>query len=345
MFNRALPVLLCLTVGWSVPGCDVDPRPRSGLSLVDGPIIQLTEAGAPLPSLDGGLPPPTPDWGSAPPPADQGPVPQLDQGAAPPPDTTPPGPGPGDYDFTQHIQWHSIPSTGASCNASQYGAFYCDVMTHTKAPYLGADALTNVHESQHFMAHENDSSTPAADKFIYYQQGKGAFWPEPQLSTQGIYDSIKYKGTTYNTYIAGRPGQALGENIVDEWRAYLTEEIAAIQMAKLKGQGPGSIGGLVLGGIEFLYYNAAALHALKTKEPAFLQNNPQAKAVFAMLAEVAKQWTIDQGVVPGMFVSTSNAKANAMLNELRSGPNSQHIRDTIKALYGPKWASRVLGIP
>ena len=42
---------------------------------------------------------------------------------------------------------------------------------------------------------------------------------------------------------------------------------------------------------------------------------------------------------------SGSAKAAALLTELRTGPNNVHIRDTIKALYGPKWATRVLGIP
>lgn len=319
-------VLLCI-----VAGCDTGPAGRRGLNVVDGRLLTLTEGGLPMADSGPSAAPdlgPTPDW--SPPPA-------ADSGPAPAPDT---GPAPGDYDYTKHITFHTIASTGASCNASQYGTYYCDVLTHTKGPYLQADTLTNIHESQHFMAHENDGATAASDKFIYLGGGKGAFFPEPTLTTQGIWGSIKYQGTTYNTYIAGRPGQLLGENIVDEWRAYLTEEIVAIQMAAISGQK--SVSGLVLGGVEFLYYNAAALHALQTKEPAFLPANPQAVAVFAMLAEEAKSWTIDKGVVPNLF--TGSAKASAMLTELRTGPAQAHIRSTIKSLYGAQWADRVLGI-
>jgi len=332
------PWTLLLPLALLLPtGCDVDRAPRGGLSVLDGRLLNLTDGGDPLPDLGGG---PAPDQGAAPA-SDAGMLPAPDHGGAPTPDTGPGPIPPGDYDFLQHITFSAIASSGAPCNASQYGTFYCDVLTHTQAPYLQADTLTNIHETQHFMAHEHDSSTAAADKFIYYQGGKGAFFPEPQLTTQGIYDSIKLQGTTYNTYIAGRPGQAIGENIVDEWRAYLTEEIVAIQIASLKGQS--SVSGLVIGGVEFLYYNAAALHALKTKEPAFLTSHPQALAVFAMMAEETKKWTIDKGVVPGLFVGS--AKAAATLTELRTGPNSVHIRDTLKALYGATWASRVLGIP
>lgn len=301
----------------TLPVADIMPTPK-----VDGPA-------APSPDLAG----PSPDSWQPPPPPDQG-APKPDQGGAT-----------GDYDYTQHITWTTIPSTGKPCNPAQYGTYYCDVMTHTKSPYLGADTITNVHETQHFMAHEHDSATAAADKFIYFNNGKGARWPEPQLKTQSIVAYIKHQGTTYNTYIAGRPTQPLGENIVDEWRAYLTEEIAAIQIAKIKGQGPGSISGLVLGGVEFMYYNAAALTALQAQEPSFLSANKQAVAVFAMLAEEMKAWTVDQGITPGMFFSVTNAKAQQLLTDLRTAPQNLAIRNTLRSLYGPVWCKRVLGLP
>jgi hypothetical protein len=329
---------LCACLAASA-GCDVSPggQPRPGLQILDGRSLSVVDGGA-WPESGAG---PRLDLDAKPKPKlDSGTKPKLDSGTKPKLDSgTKPS---GDYDYTKHIKWHTIPSTGKSCNTASYGQFYCDVMTHTKSPYYGSDTLTNVHETQHFMAHENDGTTPASDKFIYFRNGKGAFFPEPTMTTQGIYSSIKLKGTTYNTYIAGRPGQKLGENIVDEWRAYLTEEIAAIQIAKIKGQT--SVSGLVLGGVEFLYYNAAMLHALHTKEPSFLANNPQAKAVFAMMAEETKLWTIDQGVDKGLFFSSTNAKAKATLAEIATGANGAHIRSTIKAIYGPVWAKRVLGI-
>jgi hypothetical protein len=317
-------------------GCDGDPVRT--LTFPDGRLLTIDDGGV-APQADGWQP--APDLVRPPPPNkhDLGPSPEPDKGAPPPPKPDA-GLPPGDYDYTKHIKFHQISGTGKPCNTAVYGQYYCDVMGHTKSPYYGGDTLTNVHESQHFMAHEHDGSTPAADKFIYLRNGKGAFWPEPQLKTQGIYSSIMHKGTTYNTYIAQRPGQAIGENIVDEWRAYLTEEIVAIQMAKIKGQTSG-VSGLVLGGVEFLYYNAAALHALQTKEPGFLKQNPQAVAVFAMLAEEAKAWTIDKGLTPNLFAFPQKAKQ--LLGELRTAPQNAHIRNTLKSLYGPKWTSRVLG--
>lgn len=333
----ALLALLVLAGG----GCDAGVSPRPGLVAVDGRVLRITDGGD-LP--DGGIDP-TADHGTGPAPDAKIPGPGHDATTPPPPpkpkpDAGPVTPTPGDYDYTKHIKLTSIASTGGSCSTATYGTFYCDVMLHTQSPYLGSDTLTNVHESQHFMAHEHDSSTAAADKFIYLKNGQGAFWPEPKLLTQGIWDAIKHQGTTYNTYIASRPTQPLGENIVDEWRAYLTEEIVAIQMAAIKGQKSG-ISGLVLGGVEFLYYNAAALHALKTKEPTFLSGSPQAVAIFAMLAEEARYWTIDRGLTVGLWSFPSSA--NAVLAELRTGTGSAPIRATLQSLYGPVWTKRVLG--
>jgi hypothetical protein len=349
-FVVALVAMLLIGCGTEVARRPGASGPDRGLTLVDRGIA-LVDGGAPQGDLpqsagDSGVSPkvdmpqtPTPDVGAPSPDSWQPPTPDV---GTPKPDQGSPA---GDYDYTQHISWTTIAGTGAACNPSQYGTYYCDVMTHTKSPYLGADTLTNVHETQHFMAHEHDSATAAADKFIYYKSGKGARWPEPQLKTQGIVSVIQHQGTTYNTYIAGRPSQALGENIVDEWRAYLTEEIAAIQIAKIKGQGPGSITGLVLGGIEFMYYNAAALTALQSKEPSFLPQNKQAVAVFAMLAEEMKAWTIDQGITPGMFFSLTNNKAKQLLTDLRTAPKNLPIRNTLRSLYGPVWCKRVLDLP
>lgn len=338
-----VPLVALVALGAPSLACDGVLSPWPGQAAPDGRVLAIPDGGLPLPTTDGSGPAtelgprPAPDLGPGPAP-DFGPGPKPDAKPPLPPDT---GPGPDiGYDWTKHITFHTIAATGGSCNAGTYGAYYCDVMTHTQGPYLGADTLTNVHESQHFMAHENDGSTAAADKFIYFANGKGAFFPEPQLKTKGIWDAIQIKGSCYNTYIASRPDQALGENIVDEWRAYITEEIVAIQMAAIQGKTSG-VSGLVLGGVEFLYYNAAALHALQTKEPAFLQANPQAVAVFAMLAEEAKKWTIDKGLTPGLFSFPSSA--NGILAELRTGPNSAPIRNTLKGLYGAKWTSSVLG--
>jgi hypothetical protein len=331
--------------------CDEAPLRRPGLAGADSSRLSVLDGGG-LALVDGGPPGPAPDQHA--PSGDLGPglkpdvkpAPKPDQGVAPPPpppkpDSGAPPPPPGDYDFLKHITFTTLPSTGGSCSTAQYGDFYCDVLLHTKTPYLGADTLTNIHETQHFMAHDYDGTTAAADKLIYYKGGKGAFYPEPALTTQGITSSIAKQGTTYSTYIASRPTQPLGENIVDEWRAYLTEEIVAIQLAKLKGQS--SVSGLVIGGVEFLYYNAAALHALSVKEPGFLSANPQAVAIFAMLAEEVKLWTIDQGLTPGLFAFPQSA--TAMLAELRTGAGSAPIRATLKSLYGAAWTSRVLGIP
>lgn len=343
---RIACIALVLTA--SLLGCGLEQSSRRpGAPGVDRGLVMIDHG---ISLIDGGVPRPD---GSTPQ-VDQGVTPKVD-GFVPKPDQFVPKvdsfvpkpdqfvPPSGDYDYKQHITLVTIPTTSSGCNAAQYGTFYCDVMTHTQSPYLSADTLTNVHETQHFMAHERDGSTAAADKFIYLRNGQGAHFPEPQLKTQDIVSSIQHQGTTYNTYIASRPTQPIGENIVDEWRAYLTEEIAAIQIAKIKGQGAGSVSGLVLGGVEFMYYNAAALHALSTKEPGFLTAQPQAVAIFAMLAEEMKTWTVDQGITPGLFIQFTNDKAKALLNDLRTASKNAGIRSTLKSLYGSVWTQRVLG--
>jgi hypothetical protein len=247
----------------------------------------------------------------------------------------------GDYDYTAHITFDRAPLTPRACSVARYGAQYCDVMTHMRDPYMDSDDLTNVHESQHFMAHENDGMTPARDKFIYLRGDKAARFPEPASRTRVIYASIKDRGVTYNTYIGGRPDQELGENIVDEWRAYITEEITAIEIAKIQGQTSG-VQGLVLAGVEFLYYNAAMLHALSLAEPDFLRLE-QPVAIFAMLAEETKAWSIDRGINVNLFVPSANDRAKTLLNNFRTAERNAPIRSALQTIYGPEWTQRVLG--
>ena len=249
---------------------------------------------------------------------------------------------PADYNWMDHLQFHTISPTGGNCNEGTYGKHYCDVMGHTKNPYLASDTLTNVHETLHFMLHEHGGATPENDKFIYWREGKGAFFMEPTITTKDIVEYIADEYTTYNTYIQSRPNQVLGENIVDEWCAYLTEEITAIEMAHIQGKTSG-VDGLVVAGIEFMYYNAAALHALAQKEPDYLANNPQSLAIFAMLAEGVKEWTIDQGVEVGIFTSWANERAEKQLEDFRTKPANEPIRQTLRDLYGQAWTSRVMG--
>lgn len=253
------------------------------------------------------------------------------------PDATPSG-----YDWMAHIDFHEIAATGFSCNEAQYGVRYCDVMGHTQSPYLSSDLLTNVHETQHFMLHENDGATPENDKFIYWREGKGAFFLEPGTVTSDVAEYIAHQYTVYDTYIAQRPSQPLGENMVDEWCAYLTEEIVAIQIAHIDGQTSG-VDGLVVAGVEFMYYNAAALHALTVEEPSYLEENPQALAIFAMLAEATKEWTIDQGIDVDLFSSWANDRAKGELDDFRDSPDNEQIRETLRELYGETWTNSVLG--
>ena len=241
--------------------------------------------------------------------------------------------GPQLYEWKKEIDLVSIPSTGRSCDTGRYSRFYCEVMEYTRSPYLGSgDAATDVHETQHFMLHEH---TKPGSKFIYWQDGQGAHFPEPSILTRDVADFILFKSGMYHgTYIESRPTQVLGENIVDEWRAYLTEEIFGIER--------GSSAGMGAGGVEFLYYNAAMMHALSQREPVYLSNK-QGVAVFAMLAEVAQEWTITKGVEQGFFSEDANQRARRILDLMRSDPAHAPMRETLKTIYGAAWTERVLG--
>lgn len=237
------------------------------------------------------------------------------------------------YDWQKEIALVSIPAVNRACDLKRFQRFYCDVMRHTRSPYLNSgDPSTDVHETQHFMLHEHAKS---GQKFIYWQDGKGGYFPEPKTLTRDIVSKILFKnGMYYKTYIASRPNQVLGENIVDEWRAYLTEEIYGIEVGNSRGMGAG--------GIEFLYYNAAMLHALSEKEPSYLTNK-QGIAVFAMLAEIAHEWSISKGVNRNFFDSHANQRAKNILALMRTDGDHAPMRETLKKIYGQTWTQRVLG--
>jgi hypothetical protein len=206
-------------------------------------------------------------------------------------------------------------------------------MRYTRNPYLGSgDPATDVHETQHFMLHEQARS---GSKFIYWQHGKGAYFPEPKTLTRDIVDKIIFKqGMYYNTYISSRPTQVLGENIVDEWRAYLTEEIYGIEVGNSRGMGAG--------GVEFLYYNAAMISVLAEREPEFLTKK-NGIAIFAMLAEVAQEWSIARGVEKNFFDGIAQQRAQKILELMRQDPAHAPMRETLKKIYGAAWTKRVMG--
>ena len=43
-----------------------------------------------------------------------------------------------DYDYHDYIRLYEIPKVHKNCNPHRYGEFYCDVMEHTRRPYLKA---------------------------------------------------------------------------------------------------------------------------------------------------------------------------------------------------------------
>jgi hypothetical protein len=217
---------------------------------------------------------------------------------------------------------------------------YKDVMTHVKQPYLQGGALTAVHESHHFLLHENDGRTPASDKFVYHKGGKGTFFLEPNTKTAVVEtylpQSIVQNAKLYNTYIKSRPTQVIGENMVDEWQAYITESIALIEATKAGASIPNdSVEG---GAAEFLYFNATALLALSEKEPGHL-TKPNVKAIFAMLAEKSR-WIYDNLVDLNQL---QKAHTKEIFDHLQSSPDSEAVRNALKKIYGPTWTARVLG--
>jgi hypothetical protein len=121
---------------------------------------------------------------------------------------------------------------------------------------------------------------------------------------------------------------------VDEWRAYLTEEIYGIEVGNSRGMGAG--------GVEFLYYNAAMISVLAEREPEFLTKK-NGIAIFAMLAEVAQEWSIARGVEKNFFDGIAQQRAQKILELMRQDPAHAPMRETLKKIYGAAWTKRVMG--
>ena len=89
-----------------------------------------------------------------------------------------------------------------------------------------------------------------------------------ELSTE-----IKSKGKIYNTYVKNRLGQEIGENIVDEWGAYVVEANTLIETVE-NGQRMTN-DGVEGASMEAAYYNAAAVHAIYKNDPSFFEKRMQ----------------------------------------------------------------------
>jgi len=246
---------------------------------------------------------------------------------------------PQDYDWEKHINFVDVAPSKFSGN-TYTSEHYKDVMSHVQRPYLQDSALTIVHESHHFLLHEQDGKTAARDKFVYHKQGKGAYYLEPNLKTlavdQSLPSAIVSKGKLYKTYIKSRPNQEIGENMVDEWQAYIAENISLIEATK---NGTNITNDSVEGAsTEFLYYNATAMMRLAKDEPAHLEKE-NTKAIFAMLAEKTR-W-IHDNMKDMNQLSTSHSQE--IFDHLQSNEESKEIREALKKIYGAGWTKRVLG--
>lgn len=242
------------------------------------------------------------------------------------------------YQWRDHISFITIPRGNFKGNT--YGSkHYKDVMDHTKQPYLQDSPLTIVHETQHFMLHENDGRTPEQDKFIYYQDGQGAFFLEPQLRTKTVAAFIPAsmpRTSLFNTYIQSRPEQVLGENIFDEWTAYIAERISLIE-ATIAGVNVSddSVSGATG---EFFLYATAAMTALLEREPQHLEHK-NTKAIFAMHAERTR-WIHDESIRLNL---PRHERIKGYFAYLRSHPDAAKMRSALKTIYGQAWTEAIIG--
>jgi len=248
----------------------------------------------------------------------------------------------GSYDWKSEIEFVSVAARAYTGN-THGSATFKDIISHTKNPYhMNDGVLTGIHETAHFLLHEVRGRQ--GTKFIYYKDGQGAFLPEPKTLTgrivphlpSNILSEQTISMSVHDLYISRRLNQPLGENIFDEWLAYIVETKTLVESTIAKT--PVKNDSVDGASVQFLYYCAVAMHTVWTEEKA-LFNQKNFKAIFAMLAEEAS--ATHQQLIG--LTSIRSDRAKRLMEHLRTAPSSQGIRDSLKAIYGADWTQRVLG--
>ena len=249
------------------------------------------------------------------------------------------------YIWQDEIVWTEIPKQRDSVTAAQSRTpIFHDVYSYadSRAIWTRDTALTNIHETMHFIPHLVPGKNHLVNKFVYYKEGKGAFVKEPKLKTKEMYsyipDRFKQKDRIWrwDTYLVrttakDRPNFPIVDNLYDAWNCYLTDSKAALEMyerSMIRGDSRE-----IDGAMEFLVICSGALIAVHEKEPQF-DDFKQLKAIHAMLVDKAREI-----IIPGL--KTPMAEGESTIKEVLRDFLDYNINgkmlDGLKEIYGDAW--------
>lgn len=248
----------------------------------------------------------------------------------------------GDFDWRSVLQTVDVPVAG--WDGEDHGSpFYRDVMSHSGRKFTRDTPTTNAHETQHFMNAEVRNRTAARDNVIYVGEGKAGLVPEPRMHAREVRNYVPptlRRVSLYDLYVVRQVDSDWSETLYlfDEWSGYRADIRVAVEM-KRAGK-LGALGNEVCvgdGALQFLHFGAAAVAALKEKEPAYLQDQ-QFKAMFALLAEETVGYLKE-----GAGVRTIDCEGSRYLDLFRTSQEAERNRLVIREWMGPAWTARVLG--
>lgn len=259
-------------------------------------------------------------------------------------EVTPQGEAPsqGDFDWRTVLRTVDVPVAG--WNGNDHGsAFYRDVMSHASRKYTNDSPTTNAHETQHFLNSEVRNRSGAHDNTVYVGEGKAGLVPEPRMHAREVRNYVPptmKRASRYDLYVIRQVDSSWSEvlYLFDEWSGYRADVRVAVEM--MRAGKLGVLGNEVCvgdGAVEFLHFGAAAVAALREKEPDYLQDQ-QFKAMFALLAEETVNY-----VKEGAGNRTIDCEASRYLELFRASPEVERNRQVIREWMGPAWTARVLG--
>lgn len=206
---------------------------------------------------------------------------------------------------------------------------YEKIMNRHAKPYVESNRSTSAHETVHFInsdirnAQVISGNSNAAAFFI--APDKGFITREPRFRKRQVaaYIPPSLKGSRYSLYITGQ--QAWDDRplyIFDEWSAYIAGAQVGIDDHKRGLPKPNQVD-VVEGCLEFSAYSVATCMAIEKLDPE-LWADAEFKAFVKHMLKTSEE-TFNEGRTIWPW-----ARQETFLNNLRTSPDAQPMRDFIK---------------
>lgn len=239
----------------------------------------------------------------------------------------------------------SLPKVREASSPSPAAA---DVASHIARTFGGDPALA-AHEDTH------QANADLANRYraryggnvigLYLWRGTGVIIVQPPLRLSQVAAAIpaSWRGSTYDLYLIRqqRPPPGAGPYVVghedsplyvlDEWRAYTKGLVAGLEV----GQAATSD---LLQSLEFLGYALALLDLVARQAPTY--DALQLQRYVAWQARLTMDlYSYVRQRAPGIL----SAEVEECLRRLRTSPDGERVRETIRGIYGVEWCRQVLG--